>query len=261
MNTLQFAADSPWWVHVGAAMILFLHVAGGTAAMLSGVIALALRRGSRGHRIAGNVFFVSMLFMAAIGAAVSPFLTSPDGDGRWFDAIAAVLALYLVATAWATARRKAGTYGLFEVGALLFAAASACAVVLIGREAASRPTGTLGGYDAGGYYAFAALFALAAALDLNTIARGGATGVRRIARHVWRICLSLIIALSAFFFGQQQLMPEFAQGSPLLAIPTLATLALMLFWLVKLRTGKLLAGLSRSRRLRHRGGRAATLPS
>ena len=55
MNTLQVAAAAPWWLHAGAALILFLHIAGGTVGMLSGAAALALRKGSRRHRLAGHL--------------------------------------------------------------------------------------------------------------------------------------------------------------------------------------------------------------
>ena len=85
---------------------------------------------------------------------------------------------------------------------------------------------------------FAAIFALAAGLDLNLIRRGGVAGVPRLARHLWRMCTALFIAAGAFFFGQQRVMPEFVQGSPWLVLPPRATLALMAFWLVRLRLAK-----------------------
>jgi hypothetical protein len=46
-----------------------------------------------------------MLIMSAIGAAVSPFLPRPE----WIDVVAGVLTFYLVATAWATVKRRAGS--------------------------------------------------------------------------------------------------------------------------------------------------------
>lgn len=238
MNTLQVAASSPWWLHAGAASILILHIAGGTIGMISGAAALALRKGSRRHALAGTAFFASMLVMAAIGAIVSPFLVSAEGDPRWFDALAGTFACYLVATGWATVRRKAGTIGGFEVAACSFAIVIAAAAVALGIEAANRPAATLGGYGASDYHVFAALFALAAALDLNMILRGGLAGVPRIARHLWRMCAALFIAAGAFFFGQQRVMPEFVQGSPWLAVPPLATLGLMVFWLLRLRLAR-----------------------
>ncbi len=51
-----------------ASPLLVLHIAGGTAGILSGFLAISLRKGSRWHGIAGNVFFVSMLCMSSVGA-------------------------------------------------------------------------------------------------------------------------------------------------------------------------------------------------
>ena len=250
MNTLQVAATSPWWLHAGAASILFLHIAGGTVGMLAGAAALALRKGSRAHRLAGHLFFAAMLAMAGIGAAVSPLLASSQGDPRWFDALAGALAFYLVATGWATVRRRAGTVGRFEALACLFALLGAAAAAGLGMRAANGATGTLADYGPEGYYLFAGLFALAAALDLKVIRRGGIAGVPRLSRHVWRLCTALFIAAGAFFFGQQRVMPEFIQGSPLLSIPPLATLGLMVFWLFRLRLAKMFGRLAGRRRSR-----------
>ena len=207
--------------------------------MLAGAVALAVRKGSRPHRLAGHAFFVSMLFMTAIGASVSPFLTAPDGGPRWFDALAGTLAFYLVASGWATVRRRPGTTGRFEIAAFLFAALAAAAAAVLGAQAATSPGATLAGYGPEGYYFFAGLLALGAGFDLRLILRGGIAGTPRIARHVWRLGLALFIAAGAFFFGQQQVMPEFIRGSPLLSIPPFAVLGLMAFWLVRLRLDRL----------------------
>lgn len=254
MNTLQVAASSPWWLHAGAAAILVVHIAGGTLGMMSGAAALGLRKGSRRHALAGHLFFGSMLAMAAIGALVSPLLVSAEGDPRWFDALAGAFACYLVATGWATVRRKAGTVGRFEVAASAFVLGLAAAAAAFGLQAANRPAGSLAGYGPEGYFVFAGLFALAAALDLNMILRGGLTGVPRLARHLWRMCTALFIAAGAFFFGQQRVMPDAIQGSTLLAVPPLAVLGLMVFWLLRLRLAKLIRRLAGRRRP---GGRAA----
>jgi hypothetical protein len=250
VNTLQVAAASPWWLHAGAALILFLHIAGGTVALLSGAAALAFRKGSRRHRLAGHAFFVSMLIMAAIGAIVSPLLTAPDGAPRWFDSLAGTFAFYLAATGWATVRRRAGTIGGFEIAGFLFASLAAAAAALLGTQAANSPSGSLAGYEASGYYIFGGLFAFAAAFDLKLVLSGGISGTPRISRHVWRMCAALFLAAGAFFFGQQRVMPQFVQGSPFLAVPPFATLGLMVFWLLRLRLAKRVGRFARNRRLR-----------
>ena len=240
MNTLQVASESPWLVHAGAATILFLHIAGGSVAIVAGGMALAFRKGGRGHVLAGKIFFVSMLVMASIGAFVAPFLLTAQGDPKLSDSAVGFFTCYLVVTSWLTVRRKAGTIGRAEVAAFLFASSLAAGIVLIGT----------GRDDPGGYYAMGAIIALAAAFDLKVILNRGITGTPRIARHLWRMCLALFIAVGSFFLGQQRVMPELVQGSPWLFVPPLAVLAAMVFWLLKLRLAATVARLGRKRRLR-----------
>ncbi|MET1110333.1 MAG: hypothetical protein ABWX67_02280 [Allosphingosinicella sp.] len=251
MNTLPVAADSPWPIQAGAAAILFLHVAGGSVAIVSGTAALAFRKGGRAHVLAGNIFFVSMLVMASIGALVAPFLLTAQGNPKLFDSAAGFFTCYLVVTSWLTVRRKAGTIGRSEVAAFLFAATLAAAIVLVGT----------GREEPNGYYGMGALIALAAAFDLKVIINRGIGGTPRIARHLWRMCLALFVAVGSFFLGQQRVMPEFMQGSPWLSVPPLAVLAAMLFWLLKLRLAKAVARLRRRRRSRRQEGAETAVPA
>jgi hypothetical protein len=255
MNTLQVSPDSPWIVHAAAATILVVHIAGGTIGIVSGLMALAARKGGRIHVLAGQAFFVSMLAMASVGALVAPFLVARDGTAKLFDSMAAFFTLYLVVTGWLTMRRKAETIGRSEVAAFVYAAALAALILLLGLQAAGRPSGSAGGMEATGYYGLAAIVALAAALDLKVILSGGVTGGPRLARHLWRMCLACFVAVGSFFLGQQRVMPEFMQGSPWLQIPPLVPLGMMLFWLLRLRLAKLFGRL----RKKLRPGRAAAL--
>ena len=157
MDTLQIGAESHWLWHAGAAIILYLHIAGGSIGIVAGAAALAVRKGRRLHAIAGNIFFVSMMVMAAIGAFVAPFLASAQGDPKRFDSIIAFFTCYLVATSWVTVRRKAGTIGAFEKGAFAFAALLAAAAFLFGARAAGDPDGLVGGFPAQGYYVLGGL--------------------------------------------------------------------------------------------------------
>lgn len=218
-------------VRGAAATILILHISAGGIAILSGAAALLFRKGSHRHRIAGNVFFVSMLTLSAIGACVAPFL--PDRG----SAVAGAFAFYLVATAWVTVRRPEGGIGVFELGALLIALGIAAAGASLGWEGANSPRGLIDAqgqtYETG--YAFAVLATLAAVGDLKVILRRGIVGAQRIARHLWRMCFALFIAAGSFFLGQQQVFPASVRGSPLLFVPVLAVLALMIFWLCRVR--------------------------
>jgi hypothetical protein len=69
------------------------------------------------------------------------------------------------------------------------------------------------------------------------VRRGGIAGAPRIARHIWRMCVALLIASLSFFLGPQKVMPLFMRGSPLLFIPEITVLVLMIFWLFRVRMG------------------------
>ncbi|HEY0230264.1 MAG TPA: hypothetical protein VGC55_03335 [Dokdonella sp.] len=237
---LQIGPESSTLIRAAAATILLLHISGGMVGLVSGAVALIARKGGGLHRFAGHVFFVSMLVMSAIGAGVSPFLH------KRLDPLVGAFTFYLVATAWATVRRKAGTTGRFEIGACAMAFAIVAASVTFGLQASpaddNPPTA---------YYVFAALVALAALLDLKMILRGGLCGAARIARHLWRMCLALGIAASSLFLGQQQLFPASLRGSFLLFVPEIIVLGAMAFWLLRVRSTH-----GRSTRAPLRGGGA-----
>ena len=228
----QLPPGTPWWIFAAVVAGLAVHIGGGSLGILSGYTAVFVRKGGNSHRISGTVFFASMLAMGTMGLMLSVWI-------RQFGNIAGgALATYLVLTGWLTVKRKAGTIGQAEPA--LFAAAFGTAGLLLywGVLASTSAKGTFQGYGASLYYVFGAFASLFAALDLRVILRGGIAGVARIARHLWRMCFALFFAAASFFLGQQKVMPAFMHGSPLLFIPALAPLALMIFWLVRVRYKK-----------------------
>ena len=224
---LEFGPEAPFLLHALAGTALALHIGGGTVAIASGGVAILARRGGRLHRRAGTVFFAAMLAMAGVAAIVAPMLP----EARWTNTTAAVFALYLVATGWMTVRRRPGAVGRFERIAVvvpLGIAAMGLALVPYGLI-----TGRADGFMT--VYIFAAVAALAAAMDLRTIRNGGLTGTARVARHLWRMGLALFIATGSFFFGQADELPAAIRATPLPAVLGLAPLALMAFWLIRVR--------------------------
>jgi hypothetical protein len=140
---------------------------------------------------------------------------------------------YLVATAWATVRRKAGTVGIFEIGSTLFALAIAAAGVTFGIEASNSPSGILDGTPSAPYFVFSTISGLAAALDLRMVLRRGIVGAHRIVRHLWRMCVALLITAISFFLGQSQIFPAFVRDSSVLYVPEVAVLVLLIFWMLR----------------------------
>ena len=228
---LHIPPDAPLVLRAATDVILFLHIAGGSVGILSGAVALVARKGETLHRVAGTVFFVSILLMSGIAFLVSPLLPSE----RATNTMAGLLTFYLVATAWLTVRRNEGTTGRLEKAAVLVPVIISAAGVIFIILAMNSPAGAIGSTPPQIFYAFLLLGTIATFSDLNVILRGGISGAPRIARHLWRMCTALTIASGSFFLGQQQIMPVFMRGSPLLFVPVLAPVVLLFFWLFRVR--------------------------
>lgn len=224
---------SPWWIQGAAASVLTLHIGGGVVGLASGTVAAVAPKGGRVHRTAGNVFFVAMLTMAAMASVASPFMSSVPQQA---NLVGGVFTFYLVATAWMTVRRPEGQLGRFEVWAMPAVPAAVALSVWFGWRIAHLPASALHGQAPPQATLFVGIVAaFAAGGDIHLVVRKGLTGAQRLARHLWRMCVALFFAAGSFFLGQQQLLPAFARGSPLLFLPALAPLALMVFWLVRVR--------------------------
>lgn len=227
MPILQVNPDSPALVHAAAAAVLYLHIGSGSVGLLSGAASMVFRKGSRLHRLSGKVFVIAMLLMSAIGAAVAPFLPTPERA----SVVAGGLTFYLVLSAWAVLKRKPGQIGAFDYGLLLTSTGIVAAGAYFMRLAAQSPNGQLDGQPAAAFVLFMIVGSLAAVGDLRLILRRGVSGATRLARHLWRMCVALFIAANSLFLGQQQVFPKSLQGSAWLFVPALAILATLLFWL------------------------------
>jgi hypothetical protein len=215
--------------------LLILHASAGAIGILSGAAALSVRKGERLHRAFGTVFFVFMLIVSVLAVCLAVFVPPIFAGAAPPSASisVAILTIYLVATAWMTVRRKDRSIGQFEKAAFLIAVGVAAALLIFGLHAASVPTAGIADYVP--YFVFASFAAFAAAMDLKMILRGGVSGAQRIARHLWRMSFALFFATAFFFLGQQQVLPRFMQGSPILIVLALVPLAMMIFWLFRVR--------------------------
>lgn len=211
---------------------VIVHIAAGGMGLLSGAAALAFRKGDGLHRAAGTVFFVAMLIMSAIGAGMAAL--KPDR----ITTFVGIITFYLVATSWVTVRRPPGEIGRFETGGFFVALGIMAADLIFGWQGLTSPHGRIDGAPYQTAFVFAAVAAIAAVSDLTVIRRLGVSGAPRIARHLWRMCVALLIAALSFFLGQQKVMPPSIRGSPILFMPVLAPLVLMVFWLLRVRFTK-----------------------
>ena len=224
---LHLPPGTPPMVQAAADVVLALHIGGGCVGIASGSAALLLRKGGQAHRLAGNVFFVAMLVMSVIGAVVSPMLPAPA------NSVGGLFALYLVLTGWLSVRRPAGVVGLTEVGAFFLAVGTVGGGVYFGMQAVMSPTGLVDGLPPWPPFILAGLAALAGALDVRVIWRGGVAGGQRLARHLWRLCAALLVADASLFLGQPKVFPPALRGSPIMFAPELFVIGMLIFWLVR----------------------------
>ena len=206
--------------------LLAFHVTAGVLAMFAGAAAISFRKGSRWHGQAGDIFVVAMLCMAT-AASVLAYMKHQSSN-----VFGGLLTIYLVATAWATARRRNGENILDWLGCL-FALTIGVLSVIHGFQKTTGQVpsdGNPGGMD----IFMGSVILLAGIGDLRMLLRG-ISGKRRIARHLWRMCFGWFIATGSFFLGQQQVFPAWLRGSPVLLVPALLPLALLVFWLIRVR--------------------------
>jgi len=209
--------------------VLLFHITAGGFGLVSGGTALLSRKGAWLHRAAGNVFFIAMLLMAASGAIVAVLMPAAAS----LNGLVAAVTFYLVATSWVTIVRKDGEAGWFERLGLAMALTIGGVGLVFGFRASSDAKGVYDSIPAGIYFGFAAVGIAGAVFDISVIARRGVSGAQRIARHLWRMCVALLIASLAFFVGQAAVLPASVRDMKLNVVPLIIVLVLLLFWLVR----------------------------
>lgn len=212
--------------------LLILHISGGSVGLVAGTVAMAVRKGGRWHRVAGQVFVGGMLCLAASGVAIAYLRDEPP------NIVAGLLTMYMVTTAWLTGRRQNGRAGAFDWAMLLFALGFSAYLWPLALKALHMPHRSMNGVPAAMSFFLGSVVLLAALGDLRMLLRGGITGARRIGRHAWRMSFGLFIATGSFFLGQQQVFPVRWRGSVVLMVLGLFPLVLLVFWGVRVRFGK-----------------------
>jgi hypothetical protein len=209
--------------------LLLVHIIGGTLGMLSGFVAVFLRKGSRRHGLTGDLFVISMMCLSATGVFLAIMKSQPG------NILGGTLTFYLVTTSWMTARSSGAGTSIFDWSALLVVFGVAAVEVTYGLEAAMSPTGLKYDYPAGPYFFLGSIALLATLGDVRMLVRRGISGTQRLARHLWRMCFALFIAAASIFLARQRLFPAFMRKTGVLYFLSFLPLILMIFWLVRVR--------------------------
>jgi uncharacterized membrane protein len=209
--------------------ILLFHICGGTLGVLSGTVAIFLRKGSRRHAVAGTVFVISMLVLGASGVYMAILKTEPG------NILGGAFTCYLVATSWISAKRKHVGPDIFHWGALLLVSTLTIVELTLGIEAAISPTGMKYGYPRWPYLFIGFVALIAATGDVRMLIRRGISGTQRVARHLWRMCFAFFIASASIFLARAHLFPAVMRRTGALYLLSLFPVIMMMFWLMRIR--------------------------
>jgi hypothetical protein len=208
--------------------LLFAHIAAGGTGLLSGYLALSVTKGARPHRRAGMVFVVAMVTMCLFGGVVA------QRTAAWavVNTTAALLTGYLVVTGLLSVKPPASR-GV-QVTGLLLALGLGAMSLTFGFEAVANG-GSRNGIPAFPYFLFGTVGLLGSVGDLRVLRSGPHQGGARLARHLWRMTFALWIATMSFFIGQADIFPRAIRIPGLLAVPVIAVLVAMIYWLIRVR--------------------------
>jgi len=221
---------------------LIVHICGGTLGLLSGTAAMTFRKGSPRHVLAGKVFVASMLTMGVFAVYLAVTRHQPNNIGG------GILTVYLIGTAWLTARRRDGETSRLDWIVLLIPLTLGILTWMIGLKVVRSGANSVDGVPVGMTFFMGSVMLLAAAGDVRMLLSGGVAGAKRTARHLWRMCFGLFIASGSFFLGPQnrplrllstvgvgKYLPTVLFSTTLYLILTLLPLILLIFWVVRVR--------------------------
>jgi uncharacterized membrane protein len=220
-------------------MTYVVHILAGILSLLFGYVALYSAKGSRLHRKSGMLFVYVMLTVCVAGLAMAVV----RGVAPAINVPAALLTAYLAITALTTVRPLAAGSRWLDIGAMLVALAVGLASLTFGFEAIADG-GMRNGMPAFPFFMFGVVGTLASVGDVRMMRSGVPKGTPRLARHLWRMCFALFIASLSFFIGQAHVFPKPIRIPGLLALPVLAVLVTMLYWLWRVRIRRSLRGIA-----------------
>jgi len=187
--------------------VLVFHIGAAIIGLFSGFAALLFRKGSRLHRMSGNIFFISMLCMATSATYLALV------KSQMINAVVGALTFYMVATGWLTVKRKKRHAGLFDIGAMLAALAIGASALVFGWAAANGVTGLdKDGIPAAAYFVFGSIAMLAAGMDVRTWFRGGVSGAHRTSHSATSLAYVLCAAYYISLFFQWNAQQDVARS-------------------------------------------------
>jgi hypothetical protein len=217
------------------ATVLFIHIFAGSVAIIAGAVAVFTAKGADTHRRSGMWFVVAMLVMGISAIGVG-FVRDNARAG-----VGGLIAGYFVVTSLATVRpigRKLDIAMLVLAVSLVVHAVIGVAPVLAAGKL------IIDGVPIPMILLLASVTLTGAIGDVRVLRGRELSGPQRIARHLWRMCWAFWIATGSFFLGQMDEFPSWLQSFWGMMIPAMFPLAVMVYWLWRVRLRKLMSGLT-----------------
>jgi uncharacterized membrane protein len=230
--------------------LYLVHITAGSLALVSGYLALYSAKGATLHRKSGMLFVYAMLTMCLAGFTLAVVRDAAPG----VNVPAALLTAYLVTTSLTTVRppADAATARALHIAGMLLVLGVSLANATFGWQAIANG-GRRAGIPAFPFVMFSVVGLLAFAGDVRLLRRRSTAlplqsalqlqGAARLTRHLWRMSFALLIAAMSFFLGQAKVIPKPIRIAPLLALPVVAVLVTMLYWLWRVRVKRSLRGM------------------
>jgi hypothetical protein len=207
-------------------MLRWVHIAAGSIAILAGFIALFAKKGGVLHRRAGDVFVLAMVTLTGTAWYAASYVHPNRGN-----VVAAMVTLYLVATAFLTVKRDVAVARGWYVALMLLGIAAAARAAWLGLLAVRE--GAVDHFPAGVFFAFGFIALAAVLLDGRLLVAGRIDATQRLVRHLWRMGTGMWIATASLFLGQAKFFPHAIRASGVLAVPVLVVAGVTLFELVR----------------------------
>jgi uncharacterized membrane protein len=213
--------------------LLPFHVLAGILALLFGYVALYATKGATLHRRSGLFFVYAMVTMSLSGALMDAWTSRRIT----VNVVAGLMTFYFVTTGLLTVRSRAPESLWIDRAAVAFVLTVSVLAFVAGLDMMRR-----GRPEAAPSFIFGIVGLLAATGDIRVLRGRIMKGAPRIARHLWRLCFAMWVAAASFFWGPPRRVPELIRIPALQAVAVLLPIAVMLYWLWRLRGRKTLHG-------------------
>jgi uncharacterized membrane protein len=214
-------------------MLLPIHIAAAAVALVCGAVALISSKGRIVHRTSGIVFVYSTLAMCLSAVTVAIV------KGQVVNVMAGSMTAYLVVTGLRTVRQPSAASRRVDIALMLMALALGVGTMAAGMAAVANTHGRIFGFPPLPFFLFGVLGLAGGAGDARVIRSRSLRGAPRLARHLWRMCMALFIAVGSFFSIRSRVaavFPVVLTGGVPRTIPVVLVLVAMFYWLWRVRS-------------------------